>query len=65
MAKKIADAEGINYAYIGNVPGHPAENTFCPQCGEMVIKRTGYLIREINMENNNCKQCGSKIAGVW
>jgi pyruvate formate lyase activating enzyme len=64
-AIKIAQEEGIKFAYIGNVPGHKAENTYCPKCGKIVIDRTGYKINEYNIENNACKFCGEKIVGVW
>jgi hypothetical protein len=40
-AKAIADAEGLHYVYIGNVPGHPAESTYCPHCRKKVVDRTG------------------------
>ncbi len=64
-AKKIADAEGLNYVYVGNVPGHPAESTYCPKCSKKVINRVGYTIREMNIKNNNCINCNTQIAGVW
>lgn len=64
-AKAIADAEGLNYVYIGNVPGHPAENTYCPGCGRLVIKRQGYTISGIYLKNGRCVQCESQVAGVW
>ena len=43
-AKAIADAEGLHYVYIGNVPGHPAENTYCPKCRRLVIERAGFTV---------------------
>jgi pyruvate formate lyase activating enzyme len=64
-AKRIADAEGLNYAYIGNVPGHPAENTYCPHCKEMVIQRTGFMIEKMNLKKGACGKCGAAIAGRW
>jgi pyruvate formate lyase activating enzyme len=64
-AKAIADAEGLNYVYIGNVPGHPAENTYCPGCGRVVIKRRGYVISGIYLKNGRCVGCEREIAGVW
>ncbi len=64
-AKRIADAEGLNYAYIGNVPGHPAENTYCPRCKEMVIQRTGFMIGKMNLKRGSCAKCGAAIAGRW
>jgi pyruvate formate lyase activating enzyme len=65
VAKQIGDAEGLNYVYIGNVPGHPAENTICPKCGTVVINRTGYTIHEKNLAEGRCKKCSFEIAGIW
>jgi pyruvate formate lyase activating enzyme len=64
-AKEIADAEGLQYVYIGNVPGHEAESTFCPNCNMKVVNRIGYTIRELNIKKNKCKFCNAEIAGVW
>ncbi|MHA2363916.1 MAG: AmmeMemoRadiSam system radical SAM enzyme, partial [Candidatus Hodarchaeales archaeon] len=43
-AHQIAREAGLNYVYIGNVLGHPLENTYCPKCDSLLIKRTGYQI---------------------
>ncbi|MDD4980846.1 MAG: AmmeMemoRadiSam system radical SAM enzyme [Candidatus Omnitrophica bacterium] len=64
-ARRIALDCGLKYVYIGNVAGHPAENTYCPRCKKTVIKRAGYIIAENNLKNGKCKFCGEKIAGVW
>lgn len=63
-AKAICDAEGLHYVYIGNVPGHPAENTYCPKCRKMVIERVGLTTRKVKLNNGRCS-CGQKIPGVW
>lgn len=61
-AHEIARNEGIKYVYIGNVPGHRYENTFCPECGNAVIKRFGFRIEEFNLDRNlRCIHCGEKI----
>ena len=58
----IAKETGLNYAYIGNVPGNPYSHTYCPGCKSPVIKRHGFMITGWNLdEKNNCKQCGYKI----
>jgi pyruvate formate lyase activating enzyme len=64
-AKAIADAEGIRYGYVGNVPGHPAEHTYCPACGRAVVERRGYRINAINMTNGVCNFCKGDVAGLW
>jgi pyruvate formate lyase activating enzyme len=57
-AWNIARKAGLNYVYVGNVPGHAKENTYCPKCGELVIKRTGYYIESIK---EKCPKCREKI----
>lgn len=58
----IAKQEGLKYAYIGNVPGHPLEDTYCPECKNVVIGRYGYAIESWNLDDNNCcKNCGYPI----
>jgi len=64
-AKAIADAEGLHYVYIGNVPGHPAENTYCPACRRVVIERVGYTIASNNLRKGKCRYCQHAVAGVW
>src|SRR5919199_1761365 len=58
----VAKQEGLRYAYIGNVPGHPLENTYCPECKGIAIERYGYDIGSWNLDNNNCcNKCGSPL----
>lgn len=64
-AKTIADAEGLHYVYIGNVAGHPAENTYCPQCKRMLVERSGFEIRRMLISNGACPFCTQAIPGVW
>jgi pyruvate formate lyase activating enzyme len=64
-AYRIAKEVGLKYVYIGNVPGHPQENTHCPNCHKIIIKRTGYKILENYIQKGRCKFCGYKISGVW
>jgi len=65
MAHGIAGEEGLEYVYIGNVPGHHHNSTFCPQCGETVIQRFHFSVYEINLEEGNCGSCGHEIPGIW
>ncbi|MEW6234317.1 MAG: AmmeMemoRadiSam system radical SAM enzyme [Candidatus Omnitrophota bacterium] len=62
---KIAKQAGLNYVYIGNVPGHTAENTYCPKCNNVVIRRLGYKIMLDGFEDGKCKKCKTPIPGVW
>jgi len=45
--RDIALQEGLHYVYLGNIPGHPGENTYCPNCGQPVIERYGYTIKKL------------------
>ncbi len=64
-ARKIAMSEGIKYVYIGNVPGHYYNNTFCHNCGKLLIQRVGFRVLENYVIGGRCKFCGTKIPGVW
>ncbi|MBI3858656.1 MAG: hypothetical protein HY296_00225 [Thaumarchaeota archaeon] len=56
---EVGKKAGLRYVYIGNVPGHPAESTYCPECGNVLIKRFGYEIRGYNLDDRNrCRFCG-------
>jgi pyruvate formate lyase activating enzyme len=56
---------GIHYAYVGNVFDHPGNHTYCPACGEVIIRRQGFAVLEYRLEGGKCAFCGQPIAGVW
>lgn len=60
-AYDIAKEEGIEYVYVGNVPGHKGNSTFCPECGELVISRRGFSVAENKLENGKCPNCKRDI----
>lgn len=64
-AREIALAKGMHYPYVGNVPGHSGDNTYCPKCGKAIITRQGYFITEMHIQSGACEFCHEKIAGVW
>ena len=64
-AKAIADAEGLRYVYIGNVPGHPAQNTYCPKCRKLLVERVGFTASRMLIRKNGCPFCRHPIPGVW
>ncbi len=64
-AHEIALEEGLRYVYVGNVPGHQAENTYCPRCHHLVIERTGFQVIQINLSAGACKFCQNPIPGHW
>ena len=59
---EIAKQEGLQYAYLGNVPGHPLEHTYCHGCGKVVVQRSGFDITGWYLDDHNrCKYCGTQI----
>ncbi len=64
-AWRIGKEQGLEFVYLGNVPGHPGESTTCPGCGAMLIKRLGFQIMENNLADGTCPKCSRRIPGVW
>ncbi len=64
-AWRTAKEAGLEYPYIGNVPGHPYENTNCPKCGELLIDRSGFSVVHNSITGDGkCPKCGYRIAIV-
>jgi len=61
----IAVATGLKYVYIGNVPGHRREHTYCGSCGKLVIGRYGFQITDFKIRDGLCENCHGRIPGVW
>jgi pyruvate formate lyase activating enzyme len=61
-AHQIATEEGMKFVYIGNMPGHGYENTYCPKCGTLLIKRNAFSLLEYNITPKGaCPKCGESI----
>lgn len=63
--RELAMQEGIRYVYVGNVPNHEGNNTYCHNCKKLLIERLGYYIPTYNISGNKCKFCNTVIPGVW
>ncbi len=66
-AGELGKEAGLNFVYVGNVHGVAPEweNTCCPECGETLIERYGFRVRENKMRNGSCPRCHHTIPGVW
>ncbi|MEJ2215341.1 MAG: AmmeMemoRadiSam system radical SAM enzyme [Gemmatimonadota bacterium] len=64
-ARRIALANGVRYAYTGNVHDPAGASTYCRNCGKRVIGRAGYDLTDWNVENGCCSWCGTAVAGVF
>ncbi|AXI25143.1 AmmeMemoRadiSam system radical SAM enzyme [Methanofervidicoccus sp. A16] len=64
-ARNLALEEGLKYVYIGNVPGHEGENTYCPKCGTLLIDRSKFTGIIINIDRSSgipkCPNCGEVV----
>jgi len=60
----IGREAGLRYVYLGNVPGE-GEDTICPSCGRVAIRRRGFQIVEHALLDGHCPNCGEALPGVW
>jgi|TARA_B100001971_G_C18240646_1_gene570618 pyruvate formate lyase activating enzyme len=63
-ARSIAKKAGLTHVYIGNVHSDKENNTYCPKCNKLLIKREWFEVRQNKIVENKCS-CGKEIAGVW
>jgi pyruvate formate lyase activating enzyme len=63
--RDIALEEGINYVYVGNVPGHSGETTYCPGCRRKIIERFGMQVTALSLKDGACPSCRRPIPGIW
>jgi pyruvate formate lyase activating enzyme len=64
-ARNVALSEGLSFVYVGNVPGHPGNHTYCPGCRTRVIRRVGMAMVANRLRGGKCPSCGRAIPGVW
>jgi pyruvate formate lyase activating enzyme len=64
-AWRIGKEAGLQFVYIGNVSGHRFDNTYCPGCGALLIRRRGYNIFVNQVSSGRCPYCKQQVAGVW
>jgi pyruvate formate lyase activating enzyme len=64
-AWRIGKEAGLEFVYTGNEPGHPHDNTYCPACDALLIRRSGFDVVEYRLDAGKCAQCGRPIPGIW
>ncbi len=64
-AWSIGKKAGLAFVYLGNVLGHRLENTYCPDCGTLLIGRRGLSLSAYRLEDGRCPECGREVPGVW
>jgi pyruvate formate lyase activating enzyme len=61
MAVRTAKEEGLAFVYLGNVSSDDRENTYCPDCGTLVIQRAGFRTKMIDFKDGRCGKCGRSL----
>ena len=67
-ACELGRAAGLRFVYAGNLPGRVGrwENTYCPDCDELLVERYGFRILRMRLGPDGlCPKCAAKIPGVW
>ena len=64
-AWQIGKDTGLQFVYLGNVPGHRSNNTYCPSCRALLIERYGLDVTRIAIDGGCCPRCGQEVAGIW
>ncbi len=64
-AYQIAKEKGLEYVYLGNVPNHPNENTYCPHCGKLLIQRSIFDVVRYELDRGRCPNCKAEIPGKY
>ena len=63
-AQQIARANGVRYAYTGNVHDEAGGSTRCHSCGEVLIGRDWYRLTAWNLDATGaCAACGEPVPG--
>jgi pyruvate formate lyase activating enzyme len=67
QACEIGRRAGLRFVYPGNRPGAfgDRENTYCPECRALLIRRVGFQVTENRMVGGKCPDCACRPAGVW
>jgi len=63
-AREIGLEMGLRYVYMGNVVGNAGENTYCYQCGQLLIERYGFHVSKYNVKGGKCPACAAIIDGI-
>jgi pyruvate formate lyase activating enzyme len=67
-AAGIGKAAGLRFVYAGNIPGRTGEleNTYCPNCHELLVERVGFHVLDYRLTGTgSCPGCGAGIPGRW
>jgi pyruvate formate lyase activating enzyme len=61
----IGKGAGLDFVYLGNVPGHRLDNSYCPHCGALLVGRRGLCMTHCLLVGARCPGCAREVPGVW
>jgi pyruvate formate lyase activating enzyme len=61
----IGKEAGLDFVYLGNVPGHLHENTYCPDCDLLLVRRSGFDVLDYRIRDGRCPGCKRILPGTW
>ncbi len=64
-AREIGLERGLLFVYTGNRPGLIGEDTICPECRRLVVRRQGFQVLANHLRQGHCPDCGARLAGIW
>ena len=64
-AQRLGREAGLKHVYLGNVLQEEGEDTRCPTCDTVLVRRTGLMLLENRLANGACPNCWTPVAGVW
>ncbi|MFW6151957.1 MAG: AmmeMemoRadiSam system radical SAM enzyme [Verrucomicrobiota bacterium] len=64
-ARGAAMKEGCNFVYTGNTPDVDSASTYCPECGEKIVRRYRMFLMNNSLKENKCHNCSANIPGIW
>lgn len=64
-ARDIGLAAGLRQVYVGNIYGSGGEDTVCPSCSQVLVRRRGFRVEQNAIRDGRCPSCSLPVAGVW
>jgi pyruvate formate lyase activating enzyme len=62
MARNEAVDAGLVFVYLGNMASVDGENTKCPKCGTLAVKRLGFYTEKMEVTKDGaCGKCGEPL----
>jgi len=59
--REIGMGCGLNFVYVGNTLIDDADDTICPECGEVAVRRLGYSANITSLNGDKCAKCGRSL----